>query len=96
MHEDEEAVVDSGEIEIESGVPIPEGQVRRRKYPLDQMEVGHSFAVTADSAEGLKKLRASLGAATRNYRATAAKQGEEVRFVTKTVGPRTIRCWRVE
>lgn len=96
MHEHEEEVdVASGEIPVESGVPIPEGQVRRRKYPLDQMEVGQSFAVTAGSAEELKKLRASIGAAVRNYRATMSRQGEDVRFVTKTTDSRTIRCWRI-
>lgn len=68
-----------------SYLPIDKGIPVPRKYPFDQMEVGDSFAVPPDTH------RTTVSIAALRY---GRKHG--MRFVTRTMPDRTLRCWRVE
>lgn len=72
---------------ISSSVPIPSDAGRRgppRKYPLDSMNVGESFAVPAESAPGV---RASI----KYFRA----KNPSFSFVTRKESDGGLRIWRV-
>lgn len=64
---------------VQKGVPLP----RPKKYPLDEMEVFDSFAVSPEH---------------RNKIATAANRLKPKRFSTRTVyedGKKVCRIWRI-
>lgn len=94
-HNDEDDNMIDNDIPIEDDVPVPTTSHRQRKFPLDQMAPGQSFLVQAEDGEALKKLRASLSSAIRNYRRTMARKGYDVDFTTRTEGM-AIRCWRID
>lgn len=83
-------------IEIESGIPIPQ---TRRMYPFEYMDIGDSFALTPNSDmveehgmdEAIKRLRSSLISAASSY-----ARRHDSKFVVRRVAEDTIRCWRVD
>lgn len=89
---------------VESDVPIP--SVSRRKYPFDNMEPGDSFEVTTKPVQrekygsdgALKRLRSSLSSSATSYckRASAGKNGRNLKMVIRKTGDHSLRCWCVE
>lgn len=72
-------------MEIEKGLPIP-GRTpggRREVFPLDKMEIGDSFLLSADAAK-------RLGYYIHKLRKTGKK------FILRAIDEKTKRCWRVE
>lgn len=72
---------------IESGVPIPQryGAGRSRKFPLDQLEIGESFAVPEDEANALRS-------ACTHFK----NSNPGVEFVTRKQEDGGVRVWRVD
>jgi hypothetical protein len=84
------------DIQIDKGVEMPSRNAPRR-YPFDQMEVGDSFALSADSADNFERVRNALSGAIRKY--VNSERGEGTKFATRKMddeGDFVIRCWRVE
>jgi hypothetical protein len=69
---------------IESKIPVPTFQ-SRHKWPLDDLKVGQSFALTADEANGLR-----MAVSQRHRR---KKDGRRYTIRKQPIG---YRCWRVE
>lgn len=67
---------------IEQGVPVPERR-RRSKYPLGNLAVGDSFAVSADQVQNLRIAVSQQHRRKKGTRFTVRKQD---------VG---YRCWRM-
>jgi hypothetical protein len=67
---------------IESGVPMPAGQTRR-KYPFRDMQIGQSFAVAKGEGKRLRMAAAHMTMRT------------DMRFVVRA-SELEVRCWRVE
>lgn len=88
---------DPNDYVIEEDVPVP--AVLRRRYPFDQMAVGHSFAVSADpedvqelgSTHALRRVRSSLSSSAASY----MKRNPHVNLIVRKVDETTVRCWRV-
>lgn len=81
-------------ITIDKGVPVPErvqlGDIRYRKYPLNKLEVGDSFAAPSTSRKEDTAIRASAFSYGKKYgRVYRTRACEEN-------GQRVIRVWRVE
>jgi hypothetical protein len=64
---------------IDKNVPLP------ARFPLDQMEVGDSFAVPP----GVHRTTVSIAALRYGRK-------HRMKFVTRKTPDGTIRCWRVE
>ena len=72
--------------EIETGVPLPEKNVRY-KYPFDQMEVGDSFFVANKDTTQMSALCKRAGKRLGSRYVTAkAERGDQV----------GVRVWRME
>lgn len=74
----------NGEMKIETGIPVPT-YASRQTYPLDQMKVGHSFAIAADKVHNLR-----IAISQRHRR-----KGDGRRYTVRKQ-PEGYRCWRVE
>lgn len=82
-------------MKIDKGIPIPkEGQSRVRKhYPFDQMEVGDSFAVSADGDELTAVRMRVSGAISRLY----PYLERDKKFTVRTIREKNeVRVWRIE
>ena len=80
--------------EIESNVPLPEGDFgkTKRKYPFNEMEAGDSFFTPADGITRTRIMN-SLHNSLKARRFT--KEGLEGCFVCRKVAG-GVRCWRKE
>lgn len=75
---------------VEKDIPIPEASHRKRRYPLDQMEVGDSFLVPTDPAMTFRKLQAKASSSVAYAHGTLGGR----RFVTRQVEG-GVRVWRI-
>lgn len=74
---------------IEKEVPIRRGEPF--DWPLDEMQVGDSFLITAGEDEDLPLLRRRLSTATRRR-----ERADNKKFCYRTINEDSIRCWRTE
>jgi hypothetical protein len=65
-------------------IPTIAGRGRKRKYPLDAMEVGQSFLVV----DNVSAVRASIA----NFKKT--NEGLHKDFTVRRLTDGTVRCWR--
>ena len=72
----------NGEIKIEKGVPVPQGNPRAARYPLASMEIGDSFVVSLED-------RHAVQGATYMY-----GRYHGCKFKTRTVNG-GVRVWRL-
>lgn len=83
------------EVTIEKGVPVPPKKVRRCQYPLDEMNVGDSFAIPiSHDIVPAKRLRSNMHNSITRYRNRVSYKSE---FITRTVfegGKLKLRVWR--
>ena len=75
-------------IKIEKSVPCPPGRFSIRLYPIDQLEIGDSFAVPSEQA---RCLRSVLGP----YKASHPGWNYTCRAVDKADGTKETRVWRL-
>jgi len=77
-------------IEIEDGVPIPQVQTGRGKWPFEAMKPGQSFLVKCAEKDA-KKVRANLNASAR--RVSAQHEGRTFLCLWQAQEG-GVRCWR--
>ena len=94
---EESESMDNNEIEIHSGIPIPEtagSRGRSARYPLMKMDVGQSFFVECPRhEEGRREERTLRQTVSRYHRRTRAA-GAERRWVVSRQDESTIGVWR--
>lgn len=85
--------------EIENNIPIASiGSGRKRLYPFDKLNVGQSFFVPCEGEDGERR-KESVRASARTAINRSKKNGEPVRFVSRTEtkdGVTGLRIHRVE
>lgn len=73
------------DFKIDKKIPLPAPRNSRTVYPLDAMEVGHSFQIPAEKVQNLRE------AIARRHRRTDAT----ARFTVRKTED-GYRCWRLE
>ena len=71
-------------IQVTSDIPVPAPRATHQSYPWTTMEVGDSFAVSAERAHSV---RVNASAWVRNNKST-------MRFTVRRHGD-AYRCWRI-
>ena len=80
----------AAKISIDSEVVTPPSE-RVGTFPLNELEVGESILVRAETKDERRIVRSRLSAAVNYQRKTKGK-----RFIIRTIDQLSIRCWRTE